>query len=202
MKIERTYASPRANAAPLLIDVLNGRWHKRVMWVFTAIVLAHWAEHFAQAFQIYGLGWRVPDAKGICGVLYPPLVTSEVLHYGYALVMLCCLWLLRRGFVGRARTWWMVAFWIQFWHHIEHALLQAQALTGHNLFGSPVPTSFAQLIVPRVELHLFYNTIVTVPMLVAMVYHKLPSRAERAAMRCSCARSFVPEIQPEPVHTL
>ena len=53
---------------------------------------------------------------------------------------------------------------IQFFHHIEHGLLQIQALIGHNLFDRPVPTSIVQLWVPRVELHLFYNTIVFIPM--------------------------------------
>lgn len=166
---------------------LNGAWHERALWIYTAIVLAHWMEHFAQAFQIYALGWKVPDARGVLGLWFPALIKSEALHYLYALVMLVAFWLLRRGFVGRSRTWWMVAFGIQFWHHIEHALLQGQAIAGHNLFGSPIPVSLAQLVIPRVELHLFYNTIVTIPMVVAMFYHMFPTREEEAHMRCHCA---------------
>ena len=88
--------------------------------------------------------------------------------------MLVALWFLRTGFVGRSRTWWNVAFWIQFWHHIEHALLQGQAITGENLFGRPVPMSVLQLWFPRVELHLFYNTIVFIPMALAMYFHMFP----------------------------
>jgi len=38
---------------------------------------------------------------------------------------------------------------IQFWHHIEHALLQGQVIAGRTLFGSPVPTSIVQLWFPR-----------------------------------------------------
>ncbi len=167
---------------------LNGRWHERALWAYAFIVVCHWAEHIAQAIQIYVLGWRVPDAKGLCGVVYPPLVTKEVLHYGYALLMLIGFWILRNGFVGRARTWWMVAFGIQFWHHLEHALLQGQVILGHNLFGSAAPTSLLQLFVPRVELHLFYNTIVTVPMLVAMIHHMLPTYEDKTQMRCTCAK--------------
>ena len=170
-----------------LSDKLNGPWHERALWIYTAIVLLHWSEHFTQAFQIYVLGWKLPDARGVLGLFFPALIKSETLHYGYALPMLVCFWVLRKGFVGRSRTWWMAAFWIQFWHHIEHALLQMQAITGHNLFGSPVPTSIAQLIIPRVELHLFYNTIVTIPMVVAMFYHLFPSAEEEKQMRCSCA---------------
>ena len=123
--------------------------------------------------------------------LTPPeaakVVTSEWLHYGYAVVMLVLLALLRPGFVGRARTWWTVALAIQFWHHIEHLLLLVQAQTGHFLFGRPVPTSFAQLFLPRVELHLFYNSIVFLPMIVAMYLHLRPNRAEAREAACGCA---------------
>jgi len=93
------------------------------------------------------------------------------MHYGYALLMLAGLWVLRHAFVGRPRQWWMLALGIQFWHHIEHALLLAQAASGVHLDGGPVPVSILQLVVPRVELHLFYNTVVTVPMVVAMCLH-------------------------------
>jgi hypothetical protein len=41
--------------------------------------------------------------------------------------------------------------------------------------------------VPRVELHLVYNTIVFVPMMVAMYYHLFPSEAEERQHECSCA---------------
>ncbi|MGH7530213.1 MAG: hypothetical protein ACREMN_07500, partial [Gemmatimonadales bacterium] len=64
---------------------------------------------------------------------------------------------------------------------------QGQAILGHNLFGSPVPVSIAQLWIPRVELHLLYNSLVFVPMVVAMVYHLFPTAGERAVVRCSCA---------------
>ncbi|MFI6094778.1 hypothetical protein ACIA8G_04450 [Lentzea sp. NPDC051213] len=133
------------------------------------VVIAHWAEHLAQAFQIYVLGWPAHHARGALGVPFPWLVHSEWLHYGYALVMLAGLIALRPGMVGRARTWWTIALWIQVWHHCEHLLLLIQALTGENLGGRPAPTSIVQLLVPRVELHLFYNAIVFAPMVVAMI---------------------------------
>jgi hypothetical protein len=176
-----------------LIGKLNTRWHKPALWIYTAIVLAHWAEHLAQTTQIYVLGWRVPEARGVLGLWFPWLVTSESLHYGYALIMLVAFWVLRKGFVGRSYTWWMVAFWIQFWHHIEHAILQGQAIMHHNLWGSPVPMSIAQLVIPRVELHLFYNTAVTIPMAIAMFYHMFPTPEEEALSHCGCA------WHPEPV---
>ena len=114
-------------------EKLNSVWHKRALNVFTFIVLAHWAEHLAQAYQIYVLGWARPRAGGFLGLFFPWLVSSEVMHYGYAIVMLVGIWMLRKGFTGTSRKWWTVALVIQFWHHIEHAVLQWQALTHHLL---------------------------------------------------------------------
>jgi len=170
-----------------LVHRLNTIWHERALQIFIAVVLAHWAEHLAQAYQVYALGWSVPDARGALGLWFPWLVTSETLHYGYALVMLAGLWVLRTGFTGTSRPWWMAAFWIQFWHHIEHAVLQWQALVGENLFNSPVPSSLVQIWIPRVELHLLYNSLVFAPMVVAMYYHMFPPEGEAAHMHCSCA---------------
>lgn len=170
-----------------VLSKLNIEWHERALQLFMAIVLAHWAEHLAQAWQVYALGWPIPQSRGVLGLWFPFLVSSEALHYGYAIVMLVGLWILRRGFAGRSYVWWMVAFGIQFWHHIEHGLLQAQALAGANLFGAPVPMSIVQFWVPRVELHLIYNSLVFIPMVVAMYQHIFPTREEAAAVRCSCA---------------
>ena len=178
-----------ATTAPdTFVGRLNTDRHELALRVFMAIVLAHWLEHLLQVTQIYALGWPVPEARGALGLLFPALIKSELLHYGYALVMLAGLWLLRGGFTGRAdHFWWMLAFWIQFFHHIEHGILQVQAIAGANLFGRPVPTSIVQLWVPRVELHLFYNTIVFIPMVIAMYYHLFPPVEEKAAPACSCA---------------
>jgi hypothetical protein len=169
-----------------LITRINVDRHRAALNVFMVIVLAHWAEHIVQAVQIWGLDRPRPEARGVLGQFFPWLVTSEWLHYGYAIVMLVGLWVLRTGFVGRARTWWMIAFGIQVWHHIEHLLLLVQSLTGSHLAGKPVPTSIAQLIAPRVELHLFYNAIVFIPMVVAIYLHMRPNAAEYEQMRCSC----------------
>ena len=189
MDLTSSVAAPRTtdSPAPKLLERLNGPWHERALQAFMVIVLAHWAEHLTQAFQIYALGWPVPQSRGVLGLWYPWLVKSEVLHYGYALVMLIGLWVLRSGFTGTSRLWWTAALAIQFWHHIEHGLLQTQAILGQNLFGSPVPMSIAQLWIPRVELHLIYNTIVFIPMMVAMYYHMFPPQGEAIQMRCTCA---------------
>ena len=169
-----------------IVGKLNHRYHRAALTAFLVVVLAHWAEHVVQAYQIWVLGWPRPQARGVLGEVWPWLVTSEVMHYGYALVMLIGLFLLRPGFVGRARTWWTVALVIQFWHHIEHLLLLVQAQSGHFLFGKTVPTSVLQLFYPRVELHLFYNSIVFIPMVIAMYLHLRPSRAELDRTACDC----------------
>jgi hypothetical protein len=177
----------RSDSSPSFYEKLNTTWHKRALMVFMVVVLAHWAEHLVQAWQIYYLHWPRPKAGGLLGLFFPWLITSESLHYGYALVMLVFLWVLRKGFTGLSRKWWTVALVIQFWHHIEHALLQGQAIAHHNLFHKPVPTSILQLVFPRVELHLFYNTIVFIPMMIGMYYHMFPPKAEAHSAKCTCA---------------
>ena len=174
-------------ATPSVLTRLNTVWHRRALAVFMVIVLGHFAEHIAQLFQIYVLGWPVAKARGVLGLPFPWLVTSEVMHYGYAVLMLIGLIILRRGFAGRAKTWWTVALVVQVWHHFEHLLLQIQAITGHYFFGRSAPTSLLQLFVSRAELHMFYNTVVLVPMLFAMVWHRMPLPSELALARCGCA---------------
>jgi hypothetical protein len=206
------------------IDRLNAEWHKPALLIFMAVVLTHWAELLVQAFQVYALGWPLREARGVFGMPFPWLVSSEGLDYAYALIMLIAFWVLRKGFVGRSYRWWMAAFVIQFWHHIEHALLMYQVIAGVNFFGAPAPISVIQmfgflegspqtgfgglmtgppahpfsllmLAVRRTEAHLFYNAIVTIPMIVAMYYHMFPSPGEETHMQCSCAWHKKPAAQ-------
>ena len=170
-----------------LYESLNTRWHKVALQSFMAIVLFHWAEHIVQAYQFFVLHWPRPMSMGLLGMYYPWLMTSEALHYGFALVMLVGLWVLRKGFTGTSRTWWMVAFWIQFWHHFEHFILFYQAQTHRFWFGGAVPTSIGQIWIPRIELHLIYNALVFIPMVVAMYYHVYPSARDAVKATCTCA---------------
>jgi hypothetical protein len=180
-----------------LYQKLKSVWHRRALNLFMFVVLAHWAEHLAQAYQIYVLGWPRPQAGGFLGLFFPWLVSSEIMHYGYAIVMLIGLWTLRSGFSGASRKWWTVALVIQFWHHIEHAVLQWQALTQDYWFNSPVPVSFLQMLLPksRVEIHLFYNAVVFVPMVIGMYHHMFLLNAE-AVVTCTCS------LRRESVHRL
>ena len=105
--VPNIHAAPQGNAS--FYEKLNTRWHERALQVFMIVVLAHWAEHLVQAYQIYVMGWPRPKANGILGLWYPWLIQSETLHYGYALVMLIGIWALRKGFAeergpgGRSR---------------------------------------------------------------------------------------------------
>lgn len=169
---------------------LNTRNHRAGLGVFLVIVLAHWAEHVVQAFQIWVLGRPVAESRGVAGQFFPWLVTSEALHYGYAVVMLAGFVLMRPGFSGRSRTWWNLALYIQVWHHFEHLVLFVQAIFGSNLGGRAVPTSIIQLLIPRVELHLFYNAVVFAPMVVAMLLHRRDAPKPRdGAVSCDCAHA-------------
>ena len=174
------------------ITSLNTRYHKLALQAFMAIVLFHWVEHIVQAYQFYVLGWSRQMSMGLLGMYYPWLMKTETLHYGFALVMLIGLWILRKGFVGTSYKWWMISFWIQFWHHIEHFLLFYQANTHHYFFGGIVPTSIGQIWIPRIELHLIYNTLVFIPMVVAMYYHVFPPARDAVKMVCACAHHREP----------
>jgi hypothetical protein len=49
------------------MERLNAPWHKRALQTFMVIVLAHWAEHLVQAYQVYVLKWPMHEARGVLG---------------------------------------------------------------------------------------------------------------------------------------
>ena len=169
-----------------LMSRLNTQWHEKALWLYTAVVLAHWLEHIVQAYQIWILDLPRPESLGAVGAFAPWLVTSELMHFGFALFMWVGLIVLAPGFSGTAAKWWYASLAIQTWHFIEHSLLQGQALLGSNLFHSSGPISVGQVWVPRAELHLLYNLLVFIPMVVAVVLHSMPSKNDSPA--CTCAR--------------
>ena len=180
-----------------IYESLNTRWHKTALLSFMAIVLFHWLEHIIQAIQFFVLNWTRPMSMGLLGMYYPWLMKTEVLHYGFALVMVIGLWVLRKGFTGTSYKWWMAAFWIQFYHHFEHFILFYQAQTGQYWFGGSVPTSVGQIWIPRIELHLIYNALVFIPMVVAMYYHMYPPADEKVKPGCTCAQHRTQPPAPE-----
>ena len=52
--VANIHGAQRANAS--FSEKLNTRWHERGLQIFMLIVLAHWAEHLVQAYQIYVMG--------------------------------------------------------------------------------------------------------------------------------------------------
>lgn len=196
MHTQAVQSSSSATSFQRFLALLNGPiWHERALWLYAVIVVAHWAEHLAQAWQVYVLHWPRPAAGGVLGLWYPWLVSSEVMHWTYAFLMIIGLMLLRPGYEGRSRLWWNISLIIQAWHFFEHSLLQGQALVGYNLFGGAAPISVLQLWVPRMELHLFYNAIVFLPMVIAMYYHLYPPVGE-ALPACGCARACKINLKP------
>lgn len=173
--------------SPGFINQLNTRWHRLALASFMAIVLFHWLEHIIQAWQFFVMGWSRAMSMGLLGMYNPWLMKSEVLHYGFALVMVIGMWVLRKAFTGSAYRWWMVAFWIQFFHHFEHFILFYQAQTQRFWFGGTVPTSIGQIWIPRIELHLIYNMLVFIPMVIGMYYHMYPPAGETSAPACTCS---------------
>lgn len=70
------------------INQINTNKHELALRIYALIVLFHWAEHLVQAFQIFVLKWPRPESRGLLGHWFPWLVSSELMHYLYALFML------------------------------------------------------------------------------------------------------------------
>ncbi|WP_107670509.1 hypothetical protein [Cyanothece sp. BG0011] len=123
--------------------------------------------------QLWLFHWERPDCLGLLGLLNPWLMRSEWLHYGYALLMLIGLWVFQSKMTTKkASFWWSLALWFQFYHHFEHAILLSQELLKVNFLNSSTPISIGQIWFPRIELHLFYNFIVFIPMIIALWYNR------------------------------
>jgi len=165
----------------ILMGQLGGAWHTRALSIYMLVVFGHWTEHIVQAYQVFILDWARPDAGGLIGLWFPWLAQSEVLHFVYNLLLFAGLVLFWPGFRGRARLFWTITLTIQGWHFFEHILLQVQWLTGSYLFGASIQTSILQRWVPRVELHLIYNTLVFLPMLPALYFDIRDRRAKEVS---------------------
>jgi len=143
---------------------------KHGMKIFGAIMIAHWLEHLYQAYQVYVLHMDRMCALGMLGMKYPWLIRTESLHFGFAWLTVIMFYVAGvRYFSNTLAIKFWVAGWIAaFFHLVEHSLLFAQAVSHHYLFGATQPTSLLQLLVPRIELHLFYNTIITILMILSL----------------------------------
>lgn len=151
--------------------IVKKTWHTQALGLYMLLVGGHAAEHVVQVAQAFVLEWARAESGGILGLWFPDLMRSEVLHFSYNMLQLIGLLLLYDGFSGRARRWWQVAIVLQGWHFFEHFLLQAQWLTKVYLFGAAKQTSIGELLVPRIELHFIYVTLVLIPTVAALIEH-------------------------------
>lgn len=153
-----------------VIQHVNSRRYSLYLLLFNLLVVFHFSEHLAQIGQVYIFHWERSRALGFLGLYYPTLVKSELLHYIYALIMVVGLFMLKYSIVGEARKYWDLAYWLAFYHHIEHTQLLVQATVKYNWFGSSSPVTLVQywLGAQRIELHFFYNLMVLIPMAVAL----------------------------------
>jgi hypothetical protein len=203
-------------SARSLTDRLNAEWHKPALIALLLIVLAHGCVLLVRAIDAYAMGRPAAEAGSLLGVALSGTVPWGIVHYAYAVFALVALWTLRSAFVGRARIWWLAAFWIQALVQLEYALLAYQTIAGRNLFGAPQPICFIQLLgflegtaesgfnglltgppehafsflllfVRRLELDLLYGALATIPMVVAVYCHWFPLPGEAARMGCTCA---------------
>jgi hypothetical protein len=163
-------------------------WSKYKYPLFMYIVLLHLAEHLVQIFQLYGLGWTRSDCLGLLGLKYPWLMRSESLHFIYAYVMTIGLFYFSKLYQKQQKMhyWWSVALYLQIWHYLEHTLLLNQAYTQDNFYAFLAPVSLIQILfqylaglpmagqpyLPRIEVHLFYNLIVFIPMMIGVYYQR------------------------------
>ncbi len=151
-----------------LIYSLNGRYYERAIQVFMLVVASHFLEHVCQIWQLYVISLPRPECLGLLGSFYPWLVTSEAFHYAHALFMLLGLAVFRISPLGG--FWWELALWLAFYHHLEHAILLSQALTGENFCS--MRCSLGSFLMPRIELHFVYNLMILIPMIVAFKRQK------------------------------
>lgn len=180
-----TTRKPHSSTRRTLFDVVNGARHRRAVLIYLVIVLGHFSEHLMQAAQVFVFGWPRSEAGGILGLVLSGVAESELLHITYNSFQLTGLILLAYGFRRHraAYGFWIVAAAVQSWHWLEHALLIAQLLTGHYLYGAIKQMSVLERFVPRIELHFAYNLLVFVPTAIAVVLYWRAASRRRVARR-------------------
>ena len=152
-----------------------------IMLIFMGIVTAHWLEHIFQAVQVYILGWPVAHADGALGHIWHGAADNEWIHWGYAAAMLFGLvflyeYSIRTSSPPMAQGLWLTTVGMQAWHSMEHTWLLTQFLMGEK----PVSFGTVWFGIPRMELHLLYNTVITLTMLVALAVRWYQTRPYKA----------------------
>ena len=170
---------------------INGPWHGRALIVLFAPILFHMFEHAVQAVQVFLLDVERADALGLLGIWMAELIRGETVHFSFAAYTMAAILLAGGPAVGMARRFGIMALAVQGWHLFEHTLLIFQRTTDSFFFGASEPTSLAQLLVPRVELHFAYNGVVFAGIVIALLLHAYPPRGERERSSCRCAMTTI-----------
>src|SRR5207247_11295480 len=74
-----TSTQSQPHGAHTFFRKLNGPWHRRTLRAFMIIVIAHWAEHLVQAYQVYVLGLPLQQALRLLGSAFLCFLDSDVL---------------------------------------------------------------------------------------------------------------------------
>lgn len=167
--------------------VVVAMWRRAGAWFALYFVLAltqtgHVMEHVVQVIQLRILGLSGEHAHGVVGAL-----DIEWVHFAWnAWVLVAVVALL----LGRQRNGWIwIAAPIAAWHLIEHTILIALYLTT-GIEGNPGLLATGGLLagglpLARPELHLVYNLVETVPILIGfgVAMSRRPALVEPAVRR-------------------
>lgn len=133
------------------------------------VQLIHYSEHCIQVIQIHFFGDSPHDAQAIFGSL-----NSEWVHFlGDTFLTITTLVLLRKF---PRNPWLWVAVPFQILHQAEHTfimtgyLFQGYPAGGPGLLASPNGAIFGGIGLIRADLHWIYNTLYTIPLVLALVW--------------------------------
>jgi len=155
---------------PLVTRSVVATWRVAGAWLALYVVLAvsqtgHVMEHVVQVAQLRVLGLSGQHAHGVFGAL-----DIEWVHFTWNAWVLAAVVVL---LTGRASNRWLwIAAPLAGWHLVEHTFLIATYLAT-GAAGSPGLLAMGGLLgnglpVARPELHLFYNVLETIPLLIGL----------------------------------
>lgn len=133
------------------------------------VQLIHYSEHCIQVIQIHLFNMGPEDAQAIFGTL-----NSEWVHFvGDSFLTITTLLLLKKF---PRNPWLWVAVPFQILHQAEHTfimtnyLFQGYPAGGPGLLASPNGAIFGGIGLARADLHWIYNTLYTIPLVLAFVF--------------------------------
>lgn len=168
---------------PLMTRWVLATWRIAGAWLALYLVLAvtqtgHVMEHVVQVAQLRVLGLSGHHAHGIFGAL-----DIEWVHFTWNAWVLAAVVVLLIGRPGNRWLW--VAAPLAAWHLLEHTfLIVTYLVTGVE--GTPGLLAMGGLLgnglpVARAELHLFYNVLETIPLLMGLGWAWRHTAAARRA---------------------